>query len=438
MPAAELEAVGPHAPGSRIAVPARWLLTPYRFDIPAKYLYARHRAKDVASAFARTLYEAHLKVWNGVREIEPVKEGVAAYLDSFHDILESTRKEGFDAAKSLIPVGRALSPINGGHRIAACLLHGQALSCEVRDEGLPTHNYNYLYFRNREAHVPGGLAPHFQDAIALEYCRLKPHTYAALVFPSAPGRREDILRILLSHGHLVYEKDVVLGERGRFNFIRRVYAGEAWLGTAANRYAGNNAKAALCFTQEGPLRLFLFEAHDPASAVKAKSEIRDLFGIGKHSMHINDSHEETLRVAEALLNENSLHHLEHAAPIVPPRLLAYLESLRAWLRSSGLPEEDVCIGGSAVLAAYGLRDGKDLDFVHHFPLPASALPEGLGSHNEYASLYGMPVDDLIYDPANHFHFAGFKFVALPVIARMKETRGERKDVADLRLIREVL
>ena len=90
------------------------------------------------------------------------------------------------------------------------------------------------------------------------------------------------------------------------------------------------------------------------------------------------------------------------------------------------------------MAAYGLRDGKDLDFLHHFSLPAGGLPPELGSHNEYAELYGASVDDLIYDPANHFYFSGFKFVALPVIARMKKARGEPKDRSDLALIRKVL
>lgn len=432
-----MDALGPHAPGDPVTLPARRLLTPYRFDIPAKVLYAKHREKKVGGAFARQLYAEHLKVWNNLHELAPVKHGIDAYLESFHRILDSTRAEGFDPGKSSVPVGRSLSPINGGHRIAACLLYDQGVTCRVEDEGLETHNYNYLYFRNRDEHVPGGLSPVWQDAIALEYCRLKPETFAVLVFPSAEGKHREILDILVSHGHIVYQKDFFLGPTGRLNLIRCVYAGEPWLGTAKNRYVGSNAKVAFCFAKPGPLRFFIFETHDPARAGRAKAEIRGLFGLGNHSVHINDRHEETLRVAEALLNPNSVHFLEGARPEAPPRLLEYLAQLRAWLRDSGLSAEDLCIGGSGVLAAYGLRDGKDLDFVHHFAL-AGTLPQGLGSHNEYVSLYGRSADELIYDPANHFHFAGFKFVSLPIIAEMKRARGERKDAADLSLMRKVL
>jgi FkbM family methyltransferase len=438
MPEPEAAAACSAAEHGEIPLPALRLLTPYRFDIPAKYLYAKHREKRVGSDFARRLYAEHLRVWNNLHEIEPVKHGIEAYLDTFHRILDSTKSDGFGPTQSAVPVGRSLSPINGSHRIAACLLYDKEVRCRVVDEGLETHNHNYLYFRNREDHVPGGLAPDLQNAIALEYCRLKPETYAVLVFPSAVGRHREIFDILVAHGHVVYEKEFVLGPNGRLNFIRCVYWGEPWLGTAENGYPGANAKAGYCFANDGPLRLFVFETHDPERAVTVKAEIRALFDLEKNSVHINDSHEETLRVAEALLNANSVHFLERSRPGTPIRLLEQMARLRDWLDRERLSPEDVCIGGSAVLVAYGLREGKDLDFLHHFALPDRGLPEDLGSHNEYAELYGLSPDELIYDPANHFHFNGFKFVSLPIVARMKKTRGERKDAADLALIRKVL
>ena len=155
-------------------------------------------------------------------------------------------------------------------------------------------------------------------------------------------------------------------------------------------------------------------------------------------MHINDSHEETLRVAEALLNDNGIHFLENARPERIAKLLSQIGRLREWLRAERLDPEDLCIGGSAVLAAYGLRESKDLDFLHHFAQPRHGLPEDLGSHNEYAGLYGLTADELIYDPKNHFQFAGFKFAALPIGARMKKVRAEKKDAIDLALIRRAL
>src|SRR5690606_1333476 len=122
MSASELLALGDCSPGYELLIPAQFLLTPYRFDIPAKYLYAKHRAKKVACAFFTRLYEEHLRVWNGLHEIEPVKHGLRNYLEVFHEMLDSIGATGFDRSKSVIPVGRSLSPINGGHRVAAGLL----------------------------------------------------------------------------------------------------------------------------------------------------------------------------------------------------------------------------------------------------------------------------------------------------------------------------
>lgn len=438
LPIAEAELLSLDTGSTEVSIPSHRLLTPYRFDIAAKYLYAMHREKGVASVFAEQVYAEHLRVWNGLHELEPVKHGLAAYQESFHEILNSIKTFGFDLQKSHVPVGRSLSPINGGHRIAACLLHGRNVSCRVVDEGLDTHNYNYLYFRNRETHVQGGLVPAFANAIALEYCKLKRDTYAVLVFPAATGRHREIFDILLSHGHVAYEKEFFLGKPARLNLVRTVYAGEPWLGTEATAYNGANAKASLCFNGDGPLRLFVLETYDPEKAVRAKHEIREVFGIEKSSVHITDTHEETLRIAEALLNSNSLHFLENALPEPGARLLNFIERLDEWLAKYRLSREDLCIGGSAVLAAYGLRECKDLDFLHHFELPEAGLPQDLGSHNEYAGLYGISCDELIYNPANHFYFYGFKFASLPVLARMKKTRGESKDKADLSLMKRAL
>ena len=41
--------------------------------------------------------------------------------------------------------------------------------------------------------------------------------------------------------------------------------------------------------------------------VSLKEEIRSDFGCGKHSCHINDTHEETIQIARTYFNDNSIH-----------------------------------------------------------------------------------------------------------------------------------
>lgn len=41
----------------------------------------------------------------------------------------------------------------------------------------------------------------------------------------------------------------------------------------------------------------------------------------------------------------------------------YIETLDEWLRNNGVDRDDVCLIGSSALAARGLRENHDLEFV---------------------------------------------------------------------------
>ena len=41
-------------------------------------------------------------------------------------------------------------------------------------------------------------------------------------------------------------------------------------------------------------------------------DIRNIFNEGNHSVHINDTKEETIRLAKCLLNKNSVHFLNNS------------------------------------------------------------------------------------------------------------------------------
>ena len=91
---------------------------------------------------------------------------------------------------------------------------------------------------------------------------------------------------------------------------------------------------------------------------------------------------------------------------------------------------------SAVMAAYGLRDCRDLDFLSHAePAPATPHP-GLGCHNKEIDHYGVHRDEIIYNPQHHFYHRGLKFCTLNVVKVMKWKRREPKDLVDLQLILE--
>jgi hypothetical protein len=108
-----------------------------RFDVKVKYLYARSLELKDNEYFYKFLYEYHLQKWNRFKEKGNnfkfdsiyVKNSFEDYDIAFKNILLSIKTEGFNARKSLVPLFNNI-PVNGSHRIAACLLYNVPVLCE--------------------------------------------------------------------------------------------------------------------------------------------------------------------------------------------------------------------------------------------------------------------------------------------------------------------
>ena len=97
---------------------------------------------------------------------------------------------------------------------------------------------------------------------------------------------------------------------------------------------------------------------------------------------------------------------------------------------------DFCIDSSAVLSAYGLRDCRDLDFLHVNNI--ESLSPDIECHNHESHYYRVDKNDIIYNPTLHFYLHGIKFTNLQVVKDMKVFRNEEKDKRDVKLINGVI
>lgn len=413
------------------------LLSPKRFDILAKLLYAKGRENKYETDFHLNVYKEHLLAWNGLHSDFDGKSGLDEYVNSFNDILDSI-KNGFDSKKSFIPVIKledgSLSPLNGSHRTASAIVHNKNVFCKegvLKKDGIFC---DFKYLQNL------GLEEKWMDAMALEYIRLKNDNFIVSLFPSASNKKdEEVREILNDMGSIVYEKDVYLNEMGALNYTREMYYGENWTGGWHDSFHGANNKSKLCFTDfNKPLKVFLvnfISKNDPGREVKNK--IRELFGIGNHSVHINDTDEEAIRLGRTLFNNNSVHALNNSKLVYYNDFENQLEYFKKFIENNNLDVEDYCITASSVLSKYGLRPGKDLDYLHR-----GSKIKGhhmIHSHNEYAiGKYSTNIDDILYNPDNYFYYNGLKFASLDIVKKLKEFRMEQKDINDIKLIEGVL
>jgi len=413
----------------------RDLLTPKRFDFAAKHIYARLREKNVKSDWGRFVYAFHLSLWNGFFEDSPRKVCEADFLESFHGLINDTRQTPEKGLRSIIPLASNGAPLNGAHRIIAALLHGKQVAC-VRTETPSTEvDYDQRFFETRAASAENLHASDVLDAMALEFCRILSNIAIAIRFPSTKGHDDEVERILSEHAVIFYRKTVTLENDGPVHLMRTLYEKEPWLGTPETDFDGARSKADLCFNRPGPARFFLLAFKDHAELRRAKERVRELFRVEKHSMHITDTRDEALRVAKLAFSNASIQFVNSRSTMGMPVFNRILSIYRSALALVGDPD-DFCVDGSAVLAAYGIRDCADFDYISHEDQRLEISSKApISSHNEYGEYYEeSTLDDIIYRHCNHFYLEGMKFASLAKVRNWKQARGEPKDYNDVALI----
>ena len=440
------------------------LLTPERIDVSIKHIYARNHELGLDSDWYVEPYAEHLRVWNNFLELNEddwnkIKKLPSSVKDKVLQSLYSNKcalfpdghvmrghkcslddfRSVFHRIIEVVKSGRRIEPVlvngvnvlvNGSHRVASSLLYG--VDVDVSDRVVRQRvKYDFNFFRNCGF---GRLEEKWCELAALEYVRLKQDECKLVtLFPSAIGNEGVVEGILNSHGRLVYRKKIEASGNLPFNLVHYLYHGERWLtrgssGEGKERYPGVLEKEELCFSSENPVVVFLVEMSDENARV-AKEKIRGVFDIGNHSVHINDSR--TFELSSTLFSENGVNFLrERVLCSKLGNFDSLFDSFRTWLSDRNC--DNFCVVGSAVLSVLGLRDCKDFDVLEF--RGKSRFPRGVSGHDSELVYYDAKVDDMIHNPQNYFSYRGVKFLSPILLKRMKQKRGEKKDVEDVGLL----
>ena len=209
-------------------------------------------------------------------------------------------------------------------------------------------------------------------------------------------------------------KEIYLSE----SIKQKVVTTAGWANEEGIRRKGNQ-----CFMGKTRVTFVLVDAKNLETVKEMKNKIRALFKVGNHSVHISDYHEDAIRIAKTVFNDNSIHFLNNRKNILFPNYSKLMNAIK--------PDDNKVITGSAVLSLYGLRDCKDIDLIYYNNPPAD-------SHNQYLeSHYKLTLDNIINNPLYHLYYQGFKYVSLNVISNMKKVRNEPKDIIDVQLMEKI-
>ena len=399
-------------------------ITSNRLDLATKIAFLDSLKGPVAT-FPRQLYDRHIAAFSLGEMAEPgdpSKQGPEAFRAAFVRLHDSMAGKGFDPNLSLIPLARDGTILNGAHRVA-CALHLGIPLIGV-ETGLDPFLYDGNYFHGR------GMLGEDLDAMALAHVAKAPDTALALFWPAAPKQLDKAEALL---GQAVYLRQVRLSMRGAHNLLSEVYTGEPWIGPAEKGFPGIATKLERAFSSERPLRVMVLHMPGSIDRVALEAQVRGLWRLAEHSVHITDTWDEAIRISRLLFNRQSLHFLDHAAPYRFPELARDVEKFRARVTQEGGDPTQTVLGPEMVMGAYGLRQPHTVDVLSGDPVPLS------GPHDRRASPQTAPaLGDILSDPELHFHFWNQRFLSLPVVARAKAQSDMAQDKADMAQITPLL
>jgi len=123
----------------------------------------------------------------------------------------------------------------------------------------------------------------------------------------------------------------------------------------------------------------------------------------------------------------------------------HLEELKNEITKYQIEKQDICIVGSAVLAALNIRPNKDLDIIilHNKRdlIKKTEKNFSISTNVECVTKNWMRKtdklisdDEIILNPKNHFYKNGFKFCNLELLKVRKKFSTREKDIKDLKEI----
>jgi len=400
---------------------ANSLLTWNRFDLAFKLFYLDMKAKNLKLATDIYAQDIKAQTLGEFKEFgSTTKDSFEAYIQEFETTVNSISENGFDSQKTLIPLANNSSILNGAHRVASAIHLNKTVTCVELE--LEPYIIDYKYFYDRD------VSSDTLDIVANKFIEYADNVYLAFLWPSGIGFKEEAEN---KFSNIVYKKDIRLNAKGAHNLLTELYKHMDWSGNPEDGYKGIHQKLLECFPNFETVRVIAFQADSLESVREIKENVRQIYNIGFSSIHITDTKEEAIRISRLIFNENGLHFLNNAEPYKYLFLHQELQKFLEFISKNKISIDDVVIDSSTILAIYGIRKNKDLDYLS---LNNIATQEDYDSHESELKYHCVNNEDLIYNPKYYFQYKGLKFISFSQLYQMKKKRNEEKDINDCKLM----
>lgn len=410
-------------------VEGKTLLSADRIDLVAKLEWIKAHKNGKGIQYAEKLYREQVKAITGRTGKEggnETKTTVDSFCLEFEKLL-SVEENGFDSNISVVPVDRNGRIMDGAHRTALSIYFNLKLPIVRLPIDYPKTDVKFFQ--------DNLLDQELIEDLVYKYCKItNKNVYAICLWPRGEDSEKRRLaeRLIQNNTNVIYKKEIIFSFKALRNFIIQIYCNFDWLGGVKDNFAGASVKANNCWSERNSTLFYFVEGKDLHSILELKNNIRDIFKVENHSVHITDTNSETCQVAELVLNSNSLDLLINGSPDRYQKINFLIEDFKKTVVDNNFDMEDFVIDSSAVLALYGLREANDIDYLSKSLLHSENV--NIDSHYDYLKYHSHPLDELLYNPKYHLYYNRVKFISLETAKEFKENRGETKDLLDVQLI----
>ncbi|CAM3864992.1 hypothetical protein [Alkalicoccus chagannorensis] len=376
-------------------LPAAACITADRLDLVLKINYIDYREKGYDLPFFQRIYRNHLQLVKGIPD-----SGIESELHHFHAIIEGMRENGWPVAAEPLCLSRSGAVLGDGYEAAAAAYFGLTVPVQRTEEQGPV--YDAAFFRRHQVEEAD------LDFLLTEYCRKKPGTYFACNWPRASGiRNENIEAVMAQTCSIVYKQEVWLNYRAVKHLMTQIYPHADWIGSLEDRYAGIQPKVDSCHDPDRPLTIYILEGAELEEIVQMKADIRTLFPMGNDCIHITDNQQETVQLADLVLNRTSLRFLNDGLPYASISFNQEVRRLKERLLAENIPLEECVVRSSGTLRLYGIQT------VQETPLAVERLTE------QTEAVHWL-------DPSCYFVYQDMKFAALDILKAEWQEAGYRR------------
>lgn len=200
-----------------------------------------------------------------------------------------------------------------------------------------------------------------------------------------------------------------------------------------------------------------------------KKKIREKYNLDKSYFHLcdpdcmehlgqnckcttkpNEFEQEFNKHIHLLTNKNAIHFLTHSVYRPEHNFYKFFNEYNQILKHNDQNLSEYCIDNGGILAAYGIRDTHDIDYLTTTNTIINHSDIGCENKNhqaEYKTLE-LSIKDIIENDENHFWHFGLKFMSLSILKRFKfnrthtigtgHTHIREKDINDYKLISDLI